>query len=407
MSPVYIHRRELFDRAWSKPMTTNATELGVKASSLATLARQLNLPLPQAGHWMKKEVGKAPETPVYPEDPALDEQQFPLVLVRDSRPHRLAARTRARASTPIVTDSVGLTPDESSKLDEHPKVAQTRSALSKVQTTERIQVGGRGKFRLLAAPGPGERACAILDRLITAVEAMGWTLDNTEQGYAINADGESAGFSMEEKLDQKPHVITPAELKEKDEYERRCALADRGIGHRPWRAPSIPVHDFTPNGELVLKLDLSPTGSGARRTFSDGKRQRLEDLVPAMIDALQDWAAAVKARREEHERWQREWAEKEQARQKREHQARIEGYRIKFIKRQLERKREIEGLSSLIADWETGETIDPKFAELVDFARLYRTSLEAKIAPAAVAERIAKLRLMDDDIYIYDEKQLD
>lgn len=43
----------------------------------------------------------------------------------------------------------------------------------------------------------------------------------------------------------------------------------------------------------------------------------------------------------------------------------------------------------------------------MEFARLYQNWLEAKIAPTAIAERIANLKLMDDDVYIYDAKRLD
>src|SRR3546814_14523637 len=77
------------------------------------------------------------------------------------------------------------------------------------------------------------------------------------------------------------------------------SLADRGIGYRPWRAPAIPENDYVPNGDLVLKFDREYDAGGARRTYSDGKRQRLEDLIPAMINTLERWAISVKRRREE------------------------------------------------------------------------------------------------------------
>src|SRR3546814_12785074 len=47
----------------------------------------------------------------------------------------------------------------------------------------------------------------------------------------------------------------------------------------PWRAPAIPENDYVPNGDLVLKFDREYDAGGARRTYSDGKRQRLEDLI--------------------------------------------------------------------------------------------------------------------------------
>src|SRR3546814_5247861 len=73
-----------------------------------------------------------------------------------------------------------------------------------------------------------------------------------------------------------------------------------------------------------------------------------------------------------------------------------------FLQRQVERKREIDGLAGLIDLWSRAEDPDPKFAELLEFARLYRKWLDAKLAPAAIAERIAVLKLMDDDVSIYD-----
>ena len=140
---------------------------------------------------------------------------------------------------------------------------------------------------------------------------------------------------IEEKLDRVPHVVTATELKEKAEYDRKCALADRGVGYRPWRPPSIPEHDYVPNGELVLKLDHDYDAGGIRRTFSDGKRQRLQDLIPTMIDSLERWAAAVKERRQEREEQAQRWTEQERKRKDIERQVRVEGYRITFLRRQI------------------------------------------------------------------------
>ena len=414
-----IARRELFDRAWSKPMTVNAAELGTTTSTLSTLARRLGLPLPRAGHWMKKEVGKEPPTPEYPIDPALEDK---LHLIAPPRKRRSCPPKRsndksiadpAQAPTPEKIEAVSEPVDMlSSSADdivasEHKKVAGTRSALRKNRSTDRASVSGQGKFRLLVAPASADRACGILDRLVTAAKARSWPLEDTDRGYAIVADEEAIGFMIEEKLDRVPHIVTPAELKEQAEYDRKCALADRGIGYRPWRAPSIPENDYVPNGELVLKFDHDYDAGGLRRTYSDGKRQRLEDLIPTMIDTLERWAVALKAKREERAQWKREWDEKEQRRKDRERQARVEGYRIAFLQKQVERKRELDGLADLVSMWEKAEDTDPQFIELLEFAQRYRKWLEAKISPDAVARRIVELKLMDDDVYIYDAKRID
>lgn len=421
-----IGRRELFDRIWSTPMTTNAAALGTTASALSALARRLGLPLPRAGHWMKKEVGREPPTPDYPADPELDEKSYPLPCpTARNKPKRSPAPTGVelprRPDVPVPLEAEGMPAAEGTdalriessdaapvaNVGEHRKLAATRTAIGKSRSADRVSTSGRGKFRLLVAPASGERACSILDMLVATLDAKGWSLDSTEQGYAIVADGETIGLMIEEKLDRVQHVVTAAELKEKAEYDRKCALADRGIGYRPWREPPIPEHDYVPNGELVLKFDHDYDAGGTRRTFSDGKRQRLEDLIPSMIDSLERWSVAVKAKREERAEWKRNWEEQERRRKDHERQVRVEGYRITFLQRQIERKREIDGLASLIDLWEQAEVPDPKFAELLEFARLYQTWLEAKLSPDAVAKRIADLKLMDDDVYIYDAKRLD
>src|SRR3546814_16689507 len=119
---------------------------------------------------------------------------------------------------------------------------------------------------------------------------------------------------IEEKLDRVPLIVTAAELKEKAEYDRKCALADRGIGYRPWRAPAIPENDYVPNGDLVLKFDREYDAGGARRTYSAGKRQQLEDLIPAMINTLERWAISVKRRRTERAEQKRQWDEQDPTR---------------------------------------------------------------------------------------------
>lgn len=239
------------------------------------------------------------------------------------------------------------------------------------------------------------------------MEARGWSIETSDNGYVVAADSEKIGFVIEEKLDRVPHEMTPREIKQKADYDRECALADRGIGYRPWREPQIPQHDHVPNGELVLKFDHDYDAGGIRRTFSDGKRQRLEDMIPSMIGSLEKWSVAIKARREDRARWQRESEEREQRHQDRERQARIEGYRIALLRRQAERVREIDGLSALIARWEEAGDAGAQFADLLDFARQYQRHLEKQIAPTDVAKRIAALKLMDDDVYIYDAGRID
>lgn len=78
MDAPQLTRRELFDRARLKPMTTNASELGTSAPALAKLASHLELPLPSSGLWMKKEAGKAPPLLEYLGDPSRLTDLYPV-----------------------------------------------------------------------------------------------------------------------------------------------------------------------------------------------------------------------------------------------------------------------------------------------------------------------------------------
>jgi len=357
---------------------------------------------------MKKEVGKEPPVPDYPADLGRDTKFYsiPVSSRRSPVPATGSSGTDA-AGTPGPTIASERQDATAARPSEHEKVSSTRKALLKSRVTDRASIRGPGKFRLLIALASGERACAILDQIVRSAETNGWTVESNEQGYTIVAEGETVGFMIEEKLDRVPHIVTAAELKEKAEYDRKCALADRGIGYRPWSRPSIPEHDHVPNGNLVLKFDQDYAASYIRRSFSDGKRQRLEQLVPAIIEAMKKRAEAVKARRIQDEKRRQEWADAEVLRKDRERQARVDGYRVAFLQRQIERIREIDGLSELIALWQEARESDPGFAELLHFARRYKSELEARVAPAAIAERVAALKLMDEDVYIYDAKRID
>lgn len=287
------------------------------------------------------------------------------------------------------------------------QVAATRKALLKTLPSERANAGGPGKFRLLVSPLGAGRAAPILDALVAAAAQRGWTVTDTEKGLAIKADRETVGFMIEEKLTAEPHTPTPAELRAQAAYIRDCALADGGNGFRPWREPTIPSHDHVPNGDLVLRLDDNYAYRPQRRTFSDGKRQRLELMIELIADAFEKCAAAMKTRRAEDERRKLEWEEADRRRRQQENQARVEGYRINFLRAQIDRLREVEDLGNLISHWEKSALQDKAFTGLLDFARQYREWLARKLDANAVAARVSELKLMSDDVYIYDATRID
>lgn len=367
---------------------------------------------------MKAEVGKEALTPDYRADPAVEDQLHEITrpAQRLPRPAPIPRSVKVNAS---VKDESSLTEvGELQAVEPAPTAAQnavepqkrvmaTRAALLKVKVGERISVGGRGKFRLLVSALGANRAASILDALVDAASGRGWAIADGEKGFAMVVEDEEIGFMIEEKLRADPHIPTQAELRDQADYVRKCALADRGIGYRPWKEPLIPVYDYVPNGELALKFDENYAYRSERRTFADGKRQRVDTMIDLVLGTLVKYSAAIKSRRADIERQKVQWEEAERKRRQRENQARVEAYRITFLQKQVERHREIEGVEDLISRWEKSDCVDDAFTGILKFARDYRDWLARKLDPADVASRLTELKLMDDDVTIYDVKRIE
>jgi hypothetical protein len=131
---------------------------------------------------------------------------------------------------------------------------------------------------------------ALIERNIT------FTWD--EKGMCAAVDRDDVRFEIGERADREKHAPTPAELKKHQEYERRRDAAQR---RGQWLYPETfwPEFDFVYSGKLTF--EIHNWGNGARKCWSDGKRQTLESTLEAVADGILFHLAYEKARREERE----------------------------------------------------------------------------------------------------------
>jgi hypothetical protein len=62
-----VTRTEMYERAWTTPMTTLAKEFGISDVGLRKLCKRAGIPLPPGGYWMMKQYGKRlPRRPALP-----------------------------------------------------------------------------------------------------------------------------------------------------------------------------------------------------------------------------------------------------------------------------------------------------------------------------------------------------
>src|SRR5690348_14738229 len=83
-------REELYAAVWTEPLSKLAERFQVSDSYLARVCDSLRIPRPNAGHWAKKDAGKASPPPALPPAQAGEPTEWHLggggVLVRRSMP---------------------------------------------------------------------------------------------------------------------------------------------------------------------------------------------------------------------------------------------------------------------------------------------------------------------------------
>ena len=128
-----------------------------------------------------------------------------------------------------------------------------------------------------------------MNALLLALEERGqpasWPNEEGES-LAVRVDGEGVRFSLCELTDSVPHVLTRSEAR---------------------HSSSAPRHDYKPTGRLQLQITNLPLYMGPiRRTWADGKQQRIENCIGDFIVALRVASAAMRANRQETEARRRE-----------------------------------------------------------------------------------------------------
>jgi hypothetical protein len=133
-----------------------------------------------------------------------------------------------------------------------------------------------------------------------AVERRGFRIATSEgERVATHIEGlaEKVEIGLEERSTRQEHVLS---------NEERDSKAKRGWTHAPrW--------DYEPSGILQLRIK-EVWGDRIRKSRSDGRKHKLEEVLNDVITGIIVVADAKKRHRLDLERQQREWAEAERRR---------------------------------------------------------------------------------------------
>jgi hypothetical protein len=318
---IHLNRETLYELIWSRPMSEAAKQYGLSDVGLAKICRRLNIPIPGRGYWAKKEAGHAPPRPPLPaigkgeqSEAVISRQELP-----PPEPAQLSEAERLTAFENVPENRI--TVDLTQHI-QHPLAARTEKSLRAAKRNETGLVRPRAKdcLDVQIAPASIDRATRILDALAQALEARGIPLvvGADDSGSRVTVLGVSHEIALEESTDRKVRELTPAEKKAQQ--------------RDPWLYRT-PQYDYTPTGRLALRI--KGYGSGERRSWSDGKQQRLEDCLNAFVIGLIRVAVRQRAQELEWERQRREWEAQEQRRREAERQLRLEEARSQALQMQL------------------------------------------------------------------------
>lgn len=285
-------RAEFHKLVWSKPMTHLAKEFGLSDVALHKICRKHVIPTPPVGWWAKRAAGKVVATA--PLLPVEYEARVRIVAtdlgLDDLRLAEVRELARVRASSVPATS------------EPNPIVEKTIARLRKFSPPKGetlVSTSGPGLITCSIGAGSVDRLKTILTNLVSTTTAQGFSLAATEKAAAFKAKDQCVGFSITEVVARTKHVLTVAEAAKLELWEKKQEARQ----HRnSWSSfafdrPRFPEWDHACTGRLKLEFETVYVLSSRspRRSFSDAKIQRLEEMSGEIAVGLAILAAAKSA----------------------------------------------------------------------------------------------------------------
>jgi hypothetical protein len=143
---------------------------------------------------------------------------------------------------------------------------------------------------------------------------------------------------LNEDLNRTERKLTAVKIKDKEKH--------------PWMY-RIQEYDYSPNGILSLRIK-NDDSLNTRKTWSDGRRQRLEDCLNSFVGGLIKAAIAIKHLRTERELRELKWQEERRQREESERIRREEEGKMKVLDREVaswHRSQQIRSYIDAVKKW--------------------------------------------------------
>jgi hypothetical protein len=291
---IFLKREELYKMVWSEPVSKLARGYGLSDRGLGKICKRLEIPVPGRGYWQMKKKGL--QIPVPPLRPAKKLNATGAYIHRTTKPridgeqdHETCGLITAEK---LPENKITVPPSLDSP---HSLIVITQRSLigAKVDDRGLKQPRARGCLDIRVGQDSIDRAILIMDTLVKALEAREFDISVAKEppfSTSISVMEEVIKFAINEDLNRTERKLTTAQMKEKEKH--------------PWMYNTL-EYDYSPNGILFLKIKNDDVWN-TRKTWSDGKRQRLEDCLNSFVGGLIKTAEAIRLEWQERRRQQEE-----------------------------------------------------------------------------------------------------
>jgi hypothetical protein len=354
---IHLTREELYGLVWSEPMQRLAKRFNISDVGLAKICKKMNIPRPERGYWQRKERGYAVK-------------QIPLPSLKD--PYKQEIRLVRPKST--LREGCGeIEPEHENiifeKLAEnrisvhtalrnpHPYVGKTMLAFKGKKPDEKgiIKIFMEEHLDVQVSPKNIHRALCIMDALLKAFEKRGYSVNLKRHDRtwvtSVTVLGENMEFGLIEHYKQTKRQEEP-NRKKKDAY----------------LSYSYDRYDYHPSDRLELMIKSYVYGS--RKSWSDGVKHCLENLLNSFMIGLVEGALKIEEMRITREREE----------QKRQEIIRVRQEKARLIE---EEKSRIRTLEMEAANWLKSQQI----RSYVEAVRTLVIQTEGQIAQGSEAEK--------------------
>lgn len=366
-------RQELYDLVWTEPISKIAPRFGLSGAGLSKICARHKIPTPGRGYWQRVRHGhRVKKKPL----PKLKDDDDLVDLTRSQRRSTMVAPVEEGP----VADQKRFEAEEENqiKVSEtlhgmHPLVRQTRDVWKRRRARDySYRQNLPPTLNIRVSDDSERRALLIMNTLLKALDKRGFPTEigsGRKHPTVVTVHGEEIEIGLRERKKKVEREPT--------EWEREFS----------WN--NGPYYDLEYSGRLTLKIDSYT--HGGRRSWTDGKIQRVEKCLNSFVVALVATAEKAKEWRNKREELARKTELERQARLEEVRLQELQEERVSELRRQVDSwvrtqqiKSYIAALNSLNHPSQTPSGPDLSPTEWLKWASKYAEDLDP-LEPGRVA----------------------